>query len=84
MRSAAIPAHKIAQKPMMLMAYTKKFIAIVCATFLDRVRPVSSKAKPACMNITMKPQSNVQTRLVEMLSWPRLCATRPPPAAPRI
>src|SRR6266496_1520537 len=34
---------------------------IVWATFLARVRPVSTSAKPACMNITRKPATIVQT-----------------------
>ena len=38
-----------------------KFIAIVCATFLARVRPVSTSANPACMNMTRKPVISVQT-----------------------
>ena len=34
---------------------------IVWATFLARVSPVSTSAKPACMNITRKPHTSVQT-----------------------
>src|SRR5512133_2032086 len=48
---------------MMPIAYTKKFIPIVWATFFARVRPVSTSAKPACMNMTRKPQSIVHTML---------------------
>src|SRR5688572_23933264 len=35
---------------------------IVCAMFLARVRPDSSSAKPACMNITKNAAISVQTR----------------------
>ncbi len=53
-----------AQKPMIPIAYTRKFIAIVAwATFFARVRPDSTRAKPACMNITMKPVIRVRTML---------------------
>ena len=58
----------IAQKPMTPIEYTKKFIAMVWATFLERVRPVSTSAKPACMNMTKKPHSIVHTRFAEMVS----------------
>src|SRR5882672_2606073 len=57
-------AKPIAQNPRMPMAYTRKFIAIVWATFFARVRPVSTRAKPACMNITRKPATSVQTKLM--------------------
>src|SRR5438876_943875 len=36
-----------------------KFMVIVCAAFLARVNPVSTIAKPACMNITRNPATNV-------------------------
>ena len=42
-----------------------KFIVIVCAAFLARVKPVSASANPACMNITRKPAMSVQTKLSE-------------------
>src|SRR3954447_1914471 len=61
-----------------------KFIAIVCDEFLARHRPVSTSAKPACMNMTMKPVINVQTILIEILFLPTRSATslrvRPPVA----
>ncbi len=44
-----------------------KFIDIVCAAFLARVNPVSTIAKPACMNITRKPASSVHTKLMAIL-----------------
>src|SRR3954468_18889103 len=40
-----------------------KFIAIVWLAFLARGKPVSTSAKPACMNITRKPATSVQTKL---------------------
>ena len=39
------------------------FIAIVLTAFLERVNPVSTIAKPTCMNITRKPAISTQTRL---------------------
>ena len=36
---------------------------MVCAAFLARVSPVSTSAKPACMNMTRKPATIVQTML---------------------
>src|SRR6267142_1314107 len=49
------------------MPYTMKFIVIVCAAFFARVKPVSTSAKPACMNITRKPATSVQTKLTDVL-----------------
>src|SRR3989442_3162258 len=46
------------------MPYTMKFIVMVCAAFFARVNPVSTSAKPACMNITRKPATSVQTKLM--------------------
>src|SRR6266568_4538910 len=48
----------------MAMPYTMKFIVMVCAAFFARVKPVSTSAKPACMNITRKPATSVQTKLI--------------------
>jgi hypothetical protein len=42
-----------------------KFIDMVWAAFLARHNPVSTSAKPACMNMTRKPATNVQTKLTE-------------------
>src|ERR1041384_4628927 len=44
------------------MPYTMKFIVMVCAAFFARVKPVSTSAKPACMNITRNPATSVQTK----------------------
>src|SRR2546422_923694 len=46
------------------MPYTMKFMVMVCAAFLARVNPVSTMAKPACMNITRNPATSVQTKLI--------------------
>ena len=46
-----------------------KFIAITCAAFLARHKPVSTNAKPACMNMTRKPVTSVQTMLIDTLLW---------------
>ena len=42
------------------------FIAIVLTAFFERVKPVSSIAKPTCMNITRKAAISTQTRLSAM------------------
>src|SRR5437763_4182689 len=44
-----------------------KFIVTVCAAFLARVKPVSTIAKPACMNMTRKPATSVQTKLMAVV-----------------
>ena len=44
-----------------------KFMLIVWAAFLARVKPVSTIANPACMNMTRKPASSVQTKLMAIL-----------------
>ena len=41
-----------------------KFMVTVCPAFLARVKPVSTIAKPSCMNITRKPATSVQTMLI--------------------
>src|SRR5256886_9278464 len=41
-----------------------KFMVMVWAAFLARVNPVSTMAKPACMNITRNPATSVQTKLI--------------------
>src|SRR2546426_2453615 len=46
------------------MPYTMKFIVMVCAAFFARVKPVSTSARPACMNITRNPATSVQTKLM--------------------
>src|ERR1041384_1362758 len=48
----------------MARPYTMKFMVIVCAAFLARVNPVSTIAKPACMNITRNRATSVHTKLI--------------------
>src|SRR6266536_370708 len=48
-----------------------KFIIMVWLAFLARQRPVSTIAKPACMNITRNPVIRVHTKLMAM----RFCPT---------
>ena len=38
--------------------------------FFTRVSPDSTMAKPACMNMTRKPQTRVQTKLIAILFCP--------------
>src|SRR5438094_2335745 len=52
-----------------------KFIIIVCATFFARVKPVSTSANPACMNMTRKPVNRVHMMLMETRLWPAKSAT---------
>src|SRR5690242_10934756 len=40
-----------------------RFIPIVFTACFARVNPVSTKAKPTCMNMTRNPPSSTQTRL---------------------
>ena len=57
--------------------YTMKFIIMVWLAFLARQRPVSTMAKPACMNMTRKPVTSVQTKLIAILFWPTWFTTSP-------
>src|SRR2546425_1799641 len=52
-----------------------KFIIMVCATFFARVKPVSTSANPACMNMTRKPVNSVHITLIETRLWPAKSAT---------
>src|SRR5258708_39112828 len=54
-----------------------KFIIIVWLAFLTRHRPVSTIAKPACMNMTRNPHTKVQTKLTAILFWPIWLARSP-------
>jgi hypothetical protein len=51
------------------------FIPIVCDTFFARVRPVSSRANPSCMNMTRKPVSSVHAIFVAVCKSPN-CRVR--------
>ena len=55
--------------------YTMKFIIMVWLAFLARASPVSTIAKPACMNMTRKPVTSVQTKLVAIRFWPTALTT---------
>src|SRR5437870_7363749 len=57
------------------MAYTMKFIIMVWPAFLARVKPVSASAKPACMNMTRKPATSTQTKLMATRLWPTKSAS---------
>ena len=46
-----------------------RFIIIVCAAFFARVKPVSTSAKPACMNSTSTPPTISHARLMARWSW---------------
>ena len=59
----------------MPIGYTMKFIDMVCAAFFARVKPVSTIANPACMNMTRKPVNSVQTMLIAILLWPTVSIT---------
>ena len=50
-------------------------MAMVWATFFARVRPVSTSAKPACMNMTRKPVTSVQTMFRAVCVSPRFFAS---------
>ena len=50
--------------------YTMKFIIMVWLAFFARHSPVSTIAKPACMNMTRKPVTSVQTKLMAIWFWP--------------
>ena len=46
------------------MQNTIMFIIMVWATFLARVKPVSTRAKPACMKKTRKPAISIHITLI--------------------
>ncbi len=46
-----------------------KFMLIVCIAFFARVKPVSTSAKPACMNMTRKPVTRSQVKLIPSRFW---------------
>ena len=46
------------------------FMAMVWATLFDRHSPVSTMAKPACMNMTRKPVTKVQNMFTAALTPP--------------
>ena len=50
------------------MQNTIMFIIMVWATFLVRVKPVSTRAKPACMKKTRKPAISIHITLIAVAS----------------
>src|SRR5260370_2306135 len=50
--------------------YTMKFIIMVWLEFFARARPVSTRANPACMNMTRNPVTKVHTKLIAILFCP--------------
>src|SRR5277367_1161788 len=44
-----------------------RFIAMVLTALRERVKPVSSIAKPTCMNMTRNPQTSTQARLSDCI-----------------
>ena len=55
--------------------YTKKFIMYVWFAFFTRHSPDSTIANPACMNMTRKPVTRVQTKLMAILFCPTWLAS---------
>jgi hypothetical protein len=74
----------VTKNPSIPRGYTKKFIAIVWATFLALVRPVSTMAKPACINMTRNPASRVHIIFIATLLWPTASATSCAVGAPGV
>src|SRR3954467_15100135 len=52
-----------------------KFMLMVWAAFFARQKPDSTIAKPACMNMTRKPQTSVHTKLIAILLCPTVSIT---------
>ena len=59
-------ANPTSQYPSAPTQNTIMFIIMVCAVFLVRVKPVSTRAKPACMKNTRKPVMNVHMMFVDV------------------
>src|SRR6266481_2870000 len=68
----ANPQTQKANKP---NPYTMKFIIMVWLAFLARHSPVSTMAKPACMNMTRKPVTSVHMKLIAILFCPAWLTT---------
>src|SRR5450759_3890806 len=54
----------------MPMAKITKLVMITCTAFLERQKPVSTMAKPACMKNTREPPKIRKKRLRAVLTWP--------------
>src|SRR6266540_4754052 len=52
-----------------------KLVIITWAAFFLRQKPVSTRANPACMNITRKPVTSVQVKLMAILFLPAASPT---------
>src|SRR5947209_309926 len=55
-----------------------KFVDMTWAAFLARHSPVSTRAKPACINITRNPVTKVHTMLMDSLLWATLRTSSEP------
>src|SRR3954471_13349489 len=82
------PAPKAKAKPtaQYMIAAIEKFTRILATTvpaFLPREKPISRKAKPACMNITRMPAMSTHTELIATStgSLPAIAESNVPPSA---
>ena len=57
-------AKPTAQKQIAAIEKLTRIFAITVPAFLPREKPISRKAKPACMNITRMPATSTQTELI--------------------
>ena len=57
------------------MAKITKLVMITCTAFLERQKPVSTSAKPACMKNTSAPPKITKKRLSEALTCPSSAAS---------
>ena len=57
-------AKPTAQKQIAAIEKLTRIFAITVPAFLPREKPISRKAKPACMNITRMPATSTQTELM--------------------
>ena len=57
-------AKPTAQKQIAAIEKLTRIFAITVPAFLPREKPISRKAKPACMNITRMPATSTHTELI--------------------
>ena len=57
-------AKPTAQKQIAAIEKLTRIFATTVPAFLPREKPISRKAKPACMNITRMPATSTQTELI--------------------
>ena len=76
-------AKPTAQKQMAQIEKLTRIFATTVPAFLPREKPISRKAKPACMNITRMPATSTQTELIPTASGslPSLNMSSVPPSA---